>query len=56
MTLGYVYEELGWYFVAKVKRSDWRTSPVFEIPIEVGPLYSRATFDNLFKLNPPVLP
>ena len=51
-----VYGDLGWYFVVKVQKAKWRTSPVFGIPMEVGPLYSRATFDNMFMLNPPVGP
>ncbi len=55
---------LGWYYVVKVKRPEWLidfalsisvgllTGRLLQIRLTVGPLYTLADFDPLFKLNP----
>ena len=41
--------DLGWYFVVKTKKANWAKS---EYVSQIGPLYSFADFDPLFRLNP----
>lgn len=55
---------LGWYYVMKTQQPDWLVDHLltitigapllmlFDIRLTVGPLYSFADFDPLFKLNP----